>query len=1805
MSDRPKELETILDADPADLSSTEADVLVSVLEEHYFSSDGLLGRWLSRNKSLSADTKSRIFSHLAEIEHHYGNLGTEIRVLHAAVGTDAIENCENVAAALRAAGTTNKSNAESALSALDTYLSRIGETNSDNGPVDQEYIPPVKAVAAIGRDVPEVAHQAIDTLSTALDDDTSNVAATVSSSSAAAEERIREIVRLPGSSVNKVVSHLLDQIDNTTSSERNRETALAIIAENEPSAFIETINDCRREHLSPTRSHSSYLINYGKPSRLAVLECLHRCSDADLTEQEQIRSTLTVALGDSSSTVRATAVDQIAEIDWSLDLAETDTIKHLVAMIDDEDPVQDAVVSALYRLHWESQAAVLDAFESRFHELTSPSTEFVDGLARLAEPDPSLCSRVFYAALKSDTRTVRRTALEALEALCTQIPPIGAAILAHEIGDGQTHRRKDIPSALPRVSSAKTTRSELVSALEEALNDAESEVRRDAAVALARVAEISLASMADTVDIIVETILRDPEPTVRAATAEVLSRYTRRYPDGLADQLLPLVNGLRDDDPTVRSEVAATLGQVDIDDPDNAQEIVTKIAVILKDPVERVRVAAAEAIENIHSEYPEATTEITETLVRAVADDAVGVRCSAVSVLATDVEESAEDSQWVLDGLVSALADDTDSVRRSASEAIATVAADNPVSVVFAVDELVSRLDDPDSDVQNHARAAIRRLGDHDPTTVLEPLAAVVEDGTGEHRRIAVTGLPLFVPEAPDELEDPIGLLVEALNEEPEIRGTVARAMGRIGEEYPELVTDDIGRLATIAATADSDDRKSAISSLGRIGTTDPSVVADTLDPLVNAASAQDSSVRREATEALGQIGAASPSLMTDKISVVAERLQDGEEPVRTSAAEACAEIASVSPHQLTDCIEPLGVLAADGTETQQGYAVEALSAIAAEAPAATAVVTDQLVTALQTDDGDISSAAAAALADISTSDVPVPSATVDELTAALSQPGVVGVNAASVLCEITEATPAATVDHLDTIVDRFDDGDHSVRRSITEILRSHSRQFPSMVEPHIQTLAMALDDEDRLLRKDAAHAIGNLAGADLSERANIVELLADRLADFDDTATRIAVAYAILAITCEEGEVDGVTEEATGTETTTGQRDDRVDEALVEDAMSTLLDIIVGDSQSDTVAAISALGRLNAVPSAYTEPITDAVRPYVTDESDPEARAAAIRALGSVATVAPKRIRPLEETLQTALVAQEAMVRAASVETLGHLTATSPERAQDRTARIEMALEDQTAAVQEAAARALGRVGREHPDQIQAAIDPVLDRLLDDRQTVRRGALSAVEHLSTGSPNLVFGRNRIQPLIEAVATDPIEAPPEAIDALAIAAEHDVEIGGDAVAGIVELIDTSAVPPQHRQQALSIIQSVAETDQASVSTINSDELMSALEGLLTADSAELRRAAVLTLPKCCSSRDETARDLLRGRLHDDPDPGVRGAANDALVTLRTTTDTTPGDDQESRSTPASASVDPTPVAGDDGSEQCSTDRVLPEQHETIPDDVLKVDPSSVSWEHLNRERQLGTGGYAAVVRATAPDRDQPIALKLPRGYAESSNATEHNLSIEILTTEGNRWRHLQESGTHPNIVTLLDTGRDQGVPWLALEYMDGGTLADRQDDITTEEALWITARIADALQYAHRYMGTHQDVKPTNILFRQTPDGTPDWPKLGDWGVATFGIEDRQSVDAFSESYAAPEQLIADDYGRPSQLTDVYQLGAVCYELVTGTTPDSVHKRPTPPSESVDIQQPVDEILRTALAPSPDDRYGSMAQFKTALDHLL
>ena len=298
---------------------------------------------------------------------------------------------------------------------------------------------------------------------------------------------------------------------------------------------------------------------------------------------------------------------------------------------------------------------------------------------------------------------------------------------------------------------------------------------------------------------------------------------------------------------------------------------------------------------------------------------------------------------------------------------------------------------------------------------------------------------------------------------------------------------------------------------------------------------------------------------------------------------------------------------------------------------------------------------------------------------------------------------------------------------------------------------------------------------------------------------------------------------------------------------------------------------------------------------------------------------------------------------------------------------------------------------------------------------------------------------------------------------------------------------------------------------------------------------------------------------------------------------------------------------DDTSEENVTGTALGITNQ-VPKLVRNPPTLSVTWECFEREELINDGGYAEVYRETLPDADRPVAVKITPDSQQlesgESRPTEESPEAKILHTEANRWRRLQKAGHHDHIVRLYDSGT---VPtsWLALEYMDGGTLADRIEYLSVKELLWIGNRIADAVFHAHRHMGAHHDITPHNILFRETPTDGPDWPKLADWGLAEFGLEDRKTVDAFSQAYAAPEQLDMDGYGEPNQATDIYQLGAVLYEALTGEPRPSATEQPTAPSNVSSIPGAVDEVITKALDPVQNARHSSMVHFRDSLETIL
>lgn len=247
---------------------------------------------------------------------------------------------------------------------------------------------------------------------------------------------------------------------------------------------------------------------------------------------------------------------------------------------------------------------------------------------------------------------------------------------------------------------------------------------------------------------------------------------------------------------------------------------------------------------------------------------------------------------------------------------------------------------------------------------------------------------------------------------------------------------------------------------------------------------------------------------------------------------------------------------------------------------------------------------------------------------------------------------------------------------------------------------------------------------------------------------------------------------------------------------------------------------------------------------------------------------------------------------------------------------------------------------------------------------------------------------------------------------------------------------------------------------------------------------------------------------------------------------------------------------------------------------------------------IGTGGMAAVFRATQESLQRSVALKVLKN-------TETKEWTERFLNEG----RILASLSHRNIITVHDIGIHAGHIYISMEYLEGGDLKSRiETGMTPKEALEILATVGEALEVAHKKGVIHRDVKPGNILFRQ--DGTP---VMADYGIAKdFERETDVTVDGTvvgTPDYLAPEQARIEPVdGR----TDVYGLGIIFYEMLTGKKPfegaSPVHivfkhlNEPIPQlPEEVAMYQP---LLEKMTAKEPEDRFANATEMLAAVTEL-
>src|SRR4051794_2933427 len=256
------------------------------------------------------------------------------------------------------------------------------------------------------------------------------------------------------------------------------------------------------------------------------------------------------------------------------------------------------------------------------------------------------------------------------------------------------------------------------------------------------------------------------------------------------------------------------------------------------------------------------------------------------------------------------------------------------------------------------------------------------------------------------------------------------------------------------------------------------------------------------------------------------------------------------------------------------------------------------------------------------------------------------------------------------------------------------------------------------------------------------------------------------------------------------------------------------------------------------------------------------------------------------------------------------------------------------------------------------------------------------------------------------------------------------------------------------------------------------------------------------------------------------------------------------------------------------------------------------------ERVVGAGAMGTVYLARDETTGERIALKV--------------LAPELARDERFRQRFLRESGiagelTHPNVVRTLAAGDEDGLLYLAMEYVDGSDLREllrSEGRLSAERAVNFVADVAGALDAAHEKGLVHRDVKPGNVLVSRAE---PERAYVCDFGLARHvsSVSSLTGDRGFlgTIDYVPPEQI---EGGSIDARADVYSLGCLLFECLTGERPfarDSelsvvfAHLNEPPPRVSElcpELPEAFDEVVATALAKAPDDRYSSCGELAAA-----
>ena len=252
------------------------------------------------------------------------------------------------------------------------------------------------------------------------------------------------------------------------------------------------------------------------------------------------------------------------------------------------------------------------------------------------------------------------------------------------------------------------------------------------------------------------------------------------------------------------------------------------------------------------------------------------------------------------------------------------------------------------------------------------------------------------------------------------------------------------------------------------------------------------------------------------------------------------------------------------------------------------------------------------------------------------------------------------------------------------------------------------------------------------------------------------------------------------------------------------------------------------------------------------------------------------------------------------------------------------------------------------------------------------------------------------------------------------------------------------------------------------------------------------------------------------------------------------------------------------------------------------------------EAPIGRGGMGEVHQAVQLSLGRIVAVKLLR-----PELAKDEQFVGRFEKEGAALATLR----HPNIVSIVDRGKASNTYYLVMEFVDGPSLRERmrEPDFDVAKVLVTMLQVTRAIDYAHHRGVIHRDLKPENILFDEQAGGLP---KVTDFGLAGF---DQQNADTprnlnltqthvamGTAAYMAPEQAV--DAKSVGPRADVYSLGVMLYELLTGELPIGTFAMPS--TKKAGIDRRLDAVVTRCLKPSPDDRYPSAAALLADLEQV-